>query len=255
MLRPGSTEAIDSKPILDADWSVFSKSISRFGERDASWGELAPDNRYDCVLIGLQLVDRKGPVPGMELAAFRTLLDGLTQAHGWELELGDDAATLKQAAELDALCAEVDFQINLALVAVGDKPFIGTRIRALLEANGLQVADDGVFQCLNDAGSELFSLKNRGATPLLDVNVREFSTRGLLLSLDVPRAPRDAFSVMRAVAGALRDALQGVIVDEQGHDLDEAALDRVDAQLGVIRAQLEGNGIVPGSDLALRLFA
>ena len=101
----------------------------------------------------------------------------------------------------------------------------------------------------------LFSLKNRGATPLLDVNVREFSTRGLLLSLDVPRAPRDAFSVMRAVAGALRDALQGVIVDEQGHDLDEAALDRVDAQLGVIRAQLEGNGIVPGSDLALRLFA
>jgi FtsZ-interacting cell division protein ZipA len=98
-------------------------------------------------------------------------------------------------------------------------------------------------------------LRNRGATPFSSSGMREFSTRGLTLALDVPRAPRAAFPAMRALGTALCEALQGTIADEQGRILDEPALDRVGAQLNAIHDRLEASGIVPGGALALRLFA
>lgn len=255
IISAGAAEVVESAPLLSVNWSKFSKTVNRFGEETGTWGELEPGKSYQRAVIAMQLVDRKGPIPGMEFTDFARQLEELAAQYDWQLELGSSESVSKRAAELDRVCQEVDFQIAFDVVASGDKTFPGTRIRGIAEANGLKLAADGSF-CRSDTGGTVwFTLKNRGATPFSPEHMREFSTRGLTLALDVPRAPREAFPAMRALLGNLCSALQGTIVDEQGRRLDEAALDLVDDQVRAIQARLEQNGIVPGSALALRLFS
>jgi FtsZ-interacting cell division protein ZipA len=202
----------------------------------------------------MQLVDRKGPVPGMEFAAFSQLLQDLAVRNNWQLELGSEESVLQQAAELDRLCLEVDFQIAFDVVASVDKPFPGTRIRGIAEANGLELAPDGAFRRFGAGSSIWFTLKNRGATPFA-ADMRDFSTRALSVILDVPRVPREAFPALRNLLNALCTSLQATVVDEQGRRLDDAALDLVADQMRSIQGRLEHNGILPGGALALRLFS
>ncbi len=49
---------------------------------------------------------------------------------------------LDQAAEIDRFCAAVDLEIGVNLVSRGT-PFSGTKIRALAEAAGMVLGDDG----------------------------------------------------------------------------------------------------------------
>jgi len=255
VLTASSAGAIDATPLLNTDWSKFSKTVSRFGEQAGAWSELAAGQTYLRAAIAMQLVDRKGPVPGMEFATFTTLLEDLATQHDWQLELGSSESVLRQSAELDRLCMEVDFQIAFDVVTATDKPFPGTRIRGIAEANGLELAADGAFRRFGPGGNVWFTLKNRGATPFSPEHMRDFSSRALTLVLDVPRVPRDAFPALRVLLNALCNALQGTVVDEQGRRLDDAALDLVADQLRAIQGRLEQNGITPGGAVALRLFS
>jgi FtsZ-interacting cell division protein ZipA len=249
--------AVEAAPLLEMDWTAYSKTVSRFGEQAGIWRELEPGRSYRRVVVSMQLVDRKGPVPGMEFAAFAGQLEGLAKQNNWQLELASSESVLNRAADLDRLCLEVDFQISFDIVAANNRTFPGTRIRGLAEANALELSEDGSFRRVDGGGAVWFRLKNRGATPFSPdlEHMREFSTRGLTLVLDVPRVPREAFPALRALLNGLCNALQGTVVDEQGRRLDDAALDLVDDQLRSIHGRLEQSGIVPGSALALRLFS
>jgi hypothetical protein len=251
---PGG-ESLDPAPLLEANWSAFTKALTLLGEAGGEWRALEGHLPCERMLVALQLADRRGPVPGMELAALATLLRDLATANGWQVSADSMETVAQRAADLDKLCAEVDVRILFEVVAAGDKPFLGTKIRALAESNGLMLADGGTFVRADDAGAWLFTLKNRGATPFSPGHMREFSTRALTLTLDVPRAPGGAYQAMRGFAMALCDALQGSIVDEQGRKLDAPAMDRVAAELAAIDARLAQLGVVPGGAMALRLFS
>jgi hypothetical protein len=255
VLNSPAGENLDPAPLLGADWSAFTRALTLLGEAGGEWRALEGSMPCERMLVALQLADRRGPVPGMELAALATLLRELAAANGWQVSADSMETVAQRAADLDKLCAEVDVRILFEVVAAGDKPFLGTRIRALAEANGLTLADGETFVRADDAGARLFTLKNRGATPFSPEHMREFSTRALTLTLDVPRAPRSAYQAMRNFALTLCDALQGSIVDEQGRKLDTAAMDRVAAQLAAIDARLARLGVIPGGAMALRLFS
>jgi hypothetical protein len=111
MLATDSADGIDPAPLIAADWSRFSKTLSFFGENNGVWGELLSGQSCQRIVVAMQLVDRKGPVPGMEFAAYSQLLQDLAVEHGWHLELASKESVLQQAADLDRLCLEVDFQI------------------------------------------------------------------------------------------------------------------------------------------------
>jgi FtsZ-interacting cell division protein ZipA len=258
IIAPGPAAAegvIDASPLANADWSMFSKAVSRFGEDAGGWNALATGQSCQRVVVALQLVDRKGPVPGMEYAAFAQKLEALATQNDWQLELASSESIAQRATELDRMCQEVDFQITFDVVAAGDKAFPGTRIRALAEANAMALGADGSFCRNGDHGAVWFTLKNRGATPFSPEHMREISTRGLTLALDVPRVPREAFPALRLMLNALCSSLLGTVVDEQGRRLDDAALDLVADQLRAIHARLEQSGIAPGGATALRLFS
>lgn len=56
---------------------------------------------------------------------------------------------LDQAAEIDRFCAAVDLEIGVNLISRGT-PFSGTKIRALAEAAGMVLDDDGAFTRRDD---------------------------------------------------------------------------------------------------------
>jgi FtsZ-interacting cell division protein ZipA len=60
---------------------------------------------------------------------------------------------------------------------------------------------------------------------------------------------------MVASAKNIASALSGALVDDHQRELSDAQLEKIRQQLKLIQVQMTVRGIVPGSPLALRLFA
>jgi hypothetical protein len=78
----------------------------------------------------------------------------------------------------------------------------------------------------------------------------------LTFLLDLPRttAPVEAFQSMVDIAEQFAEALSGVLTDESGRPLSEPALAQIAQQVEERVAQFEQMGVVPGSQVAQRLF-
>ena len=95
-----------------------------FNERNREWERIAPDSEAPVrrLRVGLQLVDRMGPVSEADLANFTGAIHALADDL---LAVADMPASrlLDQAAEIDRFCAAVDLEIG----SVGVRRFPGPR--------------------------------------------------------------------------------------------------------------------------------
>jgi hypothetical protein len=246
-----STAIVDSlaNPAKAVSWECYNG-------QSASWEPLAAAGEYDRLRVGLQLADRKGAVSQQDLTEFAAMAQAVAEAIGARSMLAEPGAALQRAQQLDALCADVDVQIGLNLIARGG-PIPGTRIRALAEAHGLVLERDGRFHRRDDSGLELYSLCNMETAAFSAEGMKELATKGLTLLFDVARVPGGiaAFDRFVEFTHALADALSAGIVDDNRQPLDAAALGKIRAQLQALYASMEQQGIPAGSPLALRLFA
>jgi hypothetical protein len=222
-----------------------------------AWGAIVPDGRYAAIRAGLQLADRNGPVSEADLGAFIAGMQEVALALAAELDVPDPEAALAQAESLDGFCADVDVQIGLNVIATATQPFAGTKLRALAEAGGLRLGEDGVFRRLDDSGHELFSMVNGEDAPFRPEVLRALTTQGVTVTLDVPRAPGSVstFRLYLDFAHQLEQALGGMLVDDNKKPIGQAALERIGRQLERIYAAMEARGIPAGSPTAQRLFA
>lgn len=246
-----STAIVDSlaSPAKAVSWEGYNRQT-------ANWEPLAATGEYEMLRAGLQLADRKGAASQQDLADFSAMVQAVAEAIGASCTLAEPAAALQRAQQLDALCADVDVQIGLNLIARGSA-FPGTRIRAFAEAQGLALEQDGRFCCRDEAGLELYSLCNSEAPAFSAEGMKTLATRGLTLLFDVARVPGGIVAFDRFVefARALAESLSAGIVDDNRQPLDQAALGKIRAQLQALYASMEQQGIPAGSPLALRLFS
>ena len=205
---------------------------------------------------GLQLADRKGAASQQDLADFSAMVQAVAEAIGASCTLAEAAAALQRAQQLDALCADVDVQIGLNLIARSGA-LAGTKIRAFAEANGFSLEHDGRFCRRDEAGLELYTLRNMESPGFSAEGMKTLTTKGLTLLFDVARVPGGIVAFDRYVefTRALAEALSAAIVDDNRRPLDETALGKIRAQLQALYAGMEQQGISAGSPLALRLFA
>ena len=84
---------------------------------------------------------------------------------------------MDQAFELDRFCAEVDLEIGVNLVSRGSA-FSGTKIRALAEAAGMTLGDDGLFIRRDDDGRVQFSLQNFESSLFAPDSIKTIATHG-----------------------------------------------------------------------------
>lgn len=229
-----------------------------FNERTQAWERLASDSNLQIrrLRVGLQLVNRMGPVSDGDVAIFT----GAMQALADELMAVADmpsSRVLDQAAELDRFCAAVDLEIGVNLVS-RSTAFAGTKIRALAEAAGMVLGIDGLFTRYDDAGRAQFSLQNYESTQFSADSVRNMTTHGLTFLLDVPRVDHGerVFMQMTELARRFAETLQGALVDDNRQPLTDAQLEHIRREfIGKPQATMAAFGLPAGSAQALRLFS
>jgi cell division protein ZipA len=103
----------------------------------------------------------------------------------------------------------------------------------------------------------LFSLANRFKPGEFDPNRWDtFSTTGLTFFMSVSCAHRPAavFEAMVGDARQLAGLLGGQLADQDGRTLTDHGLGIIRAQIQAIDDKMRAFGVVPGSEIALRLF-
>ncbi len=229
-----------------------------FNERNREWERIVPDSEMAVrrLRVGLQLVDRMGPVSEADVATFTGAMHQLADEL---LAVADMPASrlLDQAAEVDRFCAAVDLEIGVNLVSRGT-PFSGTKIRALAEAAGMVLGDDGVFTRRDDDGRTQFTLQNFETTRFSAESLRNMTTHGLTFVLDVPRVAHGerVFQQMADLAKRFAETLQGTLVDDNRQPLNDVQLDHIRREfIGKPQATMASFGLPAGSAQALRLFS
>lgn len=256
-------EAVSAMQILRSQRDVLQRLNKPvhwvgFNERTREWERLVSDSHWDLrrLRVGLQLVNRLGPVSPGDVAIFT----GAMQALADDLMAVADmppSRMLDQAAELDRFCAAVDLEIGVNLVSRGSA-FSGTKIRALAEAAGMVLGVDGLFTRYDDVGRAQFSLQNYESTQFTADSVRTLSTHGLTFLLDVPRVDHGerVFMQMTELAKRFAETLNGALVDDNRQPLSESQLDHIRREfIGKPQATMLTFGLPAGSPQARRLFS
>lgn len=230
--------------------------LEGFNEIDAKWEPLRRDAQYSLMRAGLQLVDRQGPVSEADLVSFGAGVQQAAAAAGALANVPGCGEAAALASELDDFSGQVDILIALHVVPSGT-PFAGTKVRALAEANGLRLEDDGRFRRRDDGGRVLYELASMDATPFRAETLRTTSLSGVKFELDVARTPDPArvFEQFRELIGRFAQALEASVVDEKRAPVASAAFEQIFAQIQSIERAMKDRSIAPGSPPALRLFS
>lgn len=229
-----------------------------FNERTREWERLSPEHDIAVrrLRVGLQLVNRLGPVPEADVAIFSNAMAALADGLMAVADM-PSIRVLDQAAEIDRFCADVDLEIGINLVSRASA-FSGTKIRALAEAAGMVLGNDGLFTRFDEDGRALYSLQNYETARFTPENIRAINTHGVTFLLDVPRVDHGerVFSQMIEQAKRFADTLQGALVDDNRQPLSDTQLDHIRREfIGKPQATMARYGLPAGSVQALRLFS
>jgi FtsZ-interacting cell division protein ZipA len=260
-LMPSAPVGADSLAPLTKRRAEFGKPVAVIGlvADRGEWDEVMPGApaHYLRVRASLQLCDRSGPVSEVMLSGFRDTVLSLARELDAAVNIPDTGDAAVQAALLDQFCAEVDQMIGVNLVARDDRPFPGTKVRALAESNGLRLAPDGRFVQYDAAGREQFSASDFDGRPLRAEALGQTQLKGLTFLLDLPRvADGDAaFDQMMHLARTFAVTLGAALVDDNRVALTDAGLARIREQIRRLQESMRSHDIAPGSPAALRLFS
>lgn len=259
-------EAVDPIPakrihdLLEGPLAALDKPVRWLGldEQAGAWQRVSADTKmaFHRMAVGLQLVDRHGPLGDASLNQFIQVLQGFADEALAVCEMPERKPLLAQAEALDRFCAGVDIQIGINILA-GAQPFAGTKLRGLAEAHGFVLANNGVFERRDDqTGQLLFVLANHDPAPFTVDSLRGLSCAGLTLLLDLPRVAQGerVFDRMLETARQLADALRGQIVDDHRQPLDARSIGLIREQVVHYQKSMAEQGVIAGSALALRLF-
>jgi len=256
---PATTETVKA---LMGKTPAIEKSVRWFGQNQETtrWEKIAeadPGLLFRELIVAIQLADRRGPLSAHEISLFCDMVQGASADLLAAAECPDVNDALAQAATLDQFCAEADILVGLNVIP-GSQPAIpATKVRAMAEAAGMKLSGDGAFYCVSDEGSPLFSLCNLDPTPFSADNIKQLSTHGVTLLLDVPRVANGVrvFDQLLMLAKQMAASLGGQVVDDNRKPLTEGGAEEIRRQLKEIYANMRAAQIEPGSRLAMRLFS
>lgn len=226
------------------------------------------DQKVSGMSCSLQLADRAGPVARSVINRFQLAVESLgldINAHAEWLNSGDVAA---DAVALDAFCIDVDKTMGFHLLHGENGAFTGTKLRGLAEAQGLELAVDGTFKYYDEALKKQalaaakspqpdFVMFNREQYPFSPEMLRSSVIKGVTFQLDIPHVSNctEAFNHMVLVAKQMETGLHAQLVDDNNRPLGDVQIEKIRHQLKIIQATMMMRGIVPGSDVAQRLFS
>jgi hypothetical protein len=199
-----------------------------------------------------------GALNEIEFSEFVMKTQAFADAVGGDVEFPDMLQEVARARELDQFASEHDAQLSFTLRArqLAWSPgyvqqnalrlgFVPGAIPGRMVIPAAEVGLAPMLSLLFDSQAALAEDPNQ--TPI----------RSLTLTLDVPQIERSQqpFLRMCQVANELAAAMEGLITDDNGHALSDAALQTIDRDLTVIYDTLEQRDLAAGSLQARRLFS
>lgn len=239
----------------------LSKAVRWFGFDDAEnlWRPLGEHSAGKChwFCAAMQLVDRRGPIGEVDFMRFSGGVQRIAdQFMALPAGLPSRVEVLRAATELDRICADVDVQIGVNVVATSNQ-FEGDRIEAVAGQQDLRLAGDGCFHAQDGQGNTLFTLGNLEPGLFASGGMHGLLTHGLTLVIDVPRVENgpEAFDRMMRTAAGLAEGLSGAVVDDNRAPFGAEAAGMIRSQIAQFQERMASYGIPAGGDLARRLFA
>lgn len=228
---------------------VGNKPVRVIGENETGqWEPVAVGGIYSALQVGVQLATRPNALTELEFSELVSRLNQLSDELGASPELPEMADTIAAARALHQQVHEFDAQLSINVRAIG-APWSMATLKPALQRQGMELRPDGRLVMPDGEGGILFSVLTN-AEP-------DETTRLITLLLPVARvAPAfGAFKAMSAFAKSLATRLSGVVVDDEGQALPDAALSAIAAQVDEFYQQMDQAGIPAGSVRAQRLFA
>jgi len=277
---PGAPESIDARvdcviriesiEPLDAPrlWAVQREQLEAldrsvrwfaFDDRENLWRALTAHSAgaHHWFCAAMQMVDRRGAIGEHDFQLFAGGIQLVAdQFLAVPADIPSRVTALASAAEMDQFCASVDVQIGINIVS-DSEPFAGTKIRALAEAGGMSLGDDGAFHAVDEDGRTLFTLSNLEEGLFSPGEMRNLHTHGITMLIDVPLVADGVgtFDRMMRQATQLADTLHGSIVDDNRTPFGPEAAALIRSQIRQFQAQMTSVRIPAGGALASRLFS
>ncbi|HEX4523744.1 MAG TPA: cell division protein ZipA C-terminal FtsZ-binding domain-containing protein [Casimicrobiaceae bacterium] len=242
---------------LVAEFAKPSRWLGRRG-RDLPWQPIegARGGPWEEIAACMLLANRAGAASRQEVEQFLNEVARTGSSLPAAFALPDPAAEAGRGEELDRFCADLDVQVGLTILKSEHGQIAGTRLRGVAEAAGFRLNGTGSFDLLDDSGATLYTLQNYRQEALTVESLRQLSTAGIVLLLDVPRVadPVRVFDHMRLAAKRMAHTLEGVLVDDNRRPLNDASLASIRAEVQATAVALRAANIEPGGPRALRLF-
>lgn len=242
---------------LAAEFAKPSRWLGRRG-RDLPWQAIegARGGPWEEIAACMLLANRAGAASRHDVERFLNDVARTGSSLPAAFALPDPAAEAGRGEELDRFCADLDVQVGLTILKSEQGQIAGTRLRGVAEAAGFRLNGTGSFDLPDDGGAILYSLQNYRQEPLTVESLRQLSTPGVVLLLDVPRVtdPVRVFDQMRLAAKRMAHTLEGVLVDDNRRPLNDASLASIRAEVQATAVALREANIEPGGPRALRLF-
>ena len=228
---------------------VGNKPVRVIGENEAGqWETVAVGGIYSALKVGVQLATRANALTEVEFSELASRLNQMSDELGATPDLPEMADTIAKARALHQQVHEFDAQLSINVRASG-APWSLATMKPALQRQGMELRPDGRLVMPDGEGGILFSVLTN-AEP-------DETSRLITLLLPVARvAPAfGAFKAMSAFAKSLATRLSGVVVDDEGQNLSDAALSAIATQVDDFYQQMAQAGIPAGSARAQRLFA
>jgi len=243
-----ATRRVGSKPF----------SIEGYNLRSLVWEAPSAGQRYGGFQAGVQLANRSGALNDIEYSEFVVKTQAFSDAIGATPEFPEMREEVARARELDQFSSAHDAQLGFTIRArnASWSPGYVQQTAARLGFVAGVIPGRMVLPALEEGLAPVLVLSFDSQAALAD-DPAQSAIREVALHLDVAQVDRveRPFERMREAAGALAQAMDGAVTDDNGQLLAAQTMDAIGAELQTLYATLEGRDLAAGSVLARRLFS
>jgi len=217
--------------------------------------------QYRDICLTIQMADPHGPVSETELHRFSQMslevAEELDRPIVFSMDF-DDA--LVAAEDLDSFRKEHDVILVVSIVARSENGLTMSAVHREAEKLDLYYSEDRIYHRIRKNADKqedvLFSMANMFKPGELPKNDNDMHTGGLTLfmRLSAVSKPVDVYSDMIKTATSLASRLNGILVDQETHPVNESMTISQTKKILKLASSMESRGIPAGSELANRLF-
>lgn len=233
-------------------------SIEGCNALSGRWELPVAGQRYSQFQAGVQLANRSGALNDIEFSEFVVKTQAFCDTLNATADFPDMREAVARARELDQFASDHDAQLGFVLRArnaAWSPGFVQQHAARLGFVAGAMPGRMVVPSSLPGLPAVLGL--GFDAQAALAEDPTQSAIREIHLSLDVAQVERGerAFARMREAALALAQSMDGVVTDDNGVLLPEAALDVIGTELERLYDTLEQRDLAAGSVIARRLFS